>query len=235
MTATFPFERDRWHPLAAFSSFEDSLLAARRQDVELDHALRLGKEPWMKLRNEELYPVLYFARHLGAVAGASFKIGVEGTEIDVELRIGQQQSIRRLQVTTAGPLWAAGDNNWGRDHKLHMAKLNAHGSVHGTGPFRREKDGSISNREEAISTEERNPPYLAGLVQALPGKEQHRVPKCELLVYANTYCQIMSREDFLCLAHEALATVPLAGFDKVHIFDGPDGYIVSMLRIGAAH
>jgi hypothetical protein len=228
MIPIFPFKRDTWYPLAEFARFEDDLLSARRQDDELDHALRLGKEPWMKLRNEELYPVLYFARHLSATADASFKIGVEGADADVELRTGQQQP-RRLQITTAGPLWT-GENNWGRDHKLHMAKLNAEGSVSGTGPFRREKDGSISNREEAISTEERNPPYLAGLVQALRGKEQHRVPNCELLVHANTYCQLMSREDFLGLAREALAAVPLAGFDTVHIFDSPDGYIVSVSR-----
>jgi hypothetical protein len=107
-----------------------------------------------------------------------------------------------------------------------MAKLNAQGSVSGTGPFRREKDGSISNREDAISTEERNPAYLAGLMQSLRGKEQHRLPNCELLVYASTYCQIMSREDFLNLGREALTAVALAGFDKVHIFDSSDGFII---------
>jgi hypothetical protein len=224
MKLSFPFLRGPWYSFTEFTAFEDQLLVARREDKDLDLALGVGRERWMKLRNNELYPLFYFARHLGIEADASFKICADGAEADVELMHGT--CIRQLQVTTAGPLWPA-EENWGRDYVLHMEKLKVEGEVTGTGPFRREADGSISNRTEAISTAERNPPYLAGLVEALRGKQRHRLPDCELLVYAGTYCQMMSRESFLDLARAALATVPIEGFAKIHIFDSDEGFIIT--------
>ena len=224
MTLPFPFLRGPWYSFAEFVAFEDQLLAARRENKDLDLALGVGRVRWMKLRNNELYPLFHFAKHLGIEGDALFKICDDGAEADVELR--HRQSVRGLQVTTAGPLWPA-EKNWGRDHVLHMEKLKVEGSVTGTGPFRRETDGSISNRMEAISTAERDPPYQAGLVEALRGKQHHRILGCELLVYASGYCQIMSPDNFCDLARAALAAVPIEGFDKVHVFDGGEGFIVT--------
>src|SRR5215831_21361154 len=126
MALSFPFRRGVWHTFAAFSSFEDTLIIERRRDAALDLALGVGREPWMRLRNNELYPVFYFARHLGIEQDASFKLSAEGADIDVKL--GHRGEVRHLQVTTAGPLWPS-EKNWGRDYVLHMEKLKTEGSV----------------------------------------------------------------------------------------------------------
>ena len=65
-TIKLPFERQTWYPLKEIEIFEDALLLARRQDKQLDADLRLAQQPWMKLRNSELYPLHYFAEQTQA-------------------------------------------------------------------------------------------------------------------------------------------------------------------------
>lgn len=220
----FPFIRQSWYSLKALADFEVALLVARRQDQRLDADLRLASKPWMKLRNDELYPLRYFAEQTRLAEDTQFKICGEGADADFELKV-DGETTRRLQVTRAGPLWP--DNpNWGLGHKLHMEKLNREGKSTGWGPYRKESDGSISNREEPISTEERDRPYLDGLVKSLKGKQYHRIPDCDLIVHADTYHEAMNPQTFVCIANAALSNVALSNFSSVYILDYGEGYFV---------
>lgn len=224
MALRFPFVRGTWYSFQEFEVFEKLVLEERRRDQQFDVALGVFRERWMKVRSNELYPVLRFARHRGIEGISKFRLCDEGADADVDLMHGEK--LLRLQVTTAGPA-SFQDENWGLDHVLFMEKLKVEGEVTGTGPFRREKDGSISNCEDGFSTSERDARFLSGLIRALRGKEHHRVPNCELLVNAQTYCDHMDCEDFLRLAGDALASVPVLGFKNAHIFDNEPGYIIS--------
>jgi hypothetical protein len=181
MTVDFPFARGVWSRFQDFSEFEESLLAARRDDPNLDHDLRNNGRPWIKIRNEELYPAWYFIRNLGLSPSTEFRIGQPGAAADIEIRAADQPT-RRLQITTAGPLWRAETGDWGADHVLHMQQLNQLGQSSGWGPYQKEPDGSITNRNEAISSDERDPPYAASLRQALEKKQLNQHGDCELIV-----------------------------------------------------
>ena len=225
-TIRFPFERGRWFTFADFLAFEAKLLPKRRKNEALDFALTQDAEPWMKLRNSEIYPLLDFARHIGVDQTALFTVCDKGNDVDVQLKEGDE--IRRMQVTTAGPLWTNKDKDWGVDYKLQMEKLKSEGRIGGIGPFRRDKTtGTISNVEEAFTAEQVEPAFRAGLLAALGKKQHYRIPNCELLVRAEGYAMCLRPELFVRLARESLDHVPMTGFSKVHIFDAQESYIHS--------
>lgn len=223
-TIKFPFERGSWYTFKDLTVFEDILLVKRRQNKQLGDDLRLARQPWMKLRNDELYPLLYFAKQTHLADDAQFKICAEGADADFDLKVGE--TIRRLQVTRAGPIWTSDKPNWGSDHKLHMEKLNSEGQSSGLGPYYRESDGSISNRKEMPPTEKRIPFYLDGLVEALKRKQDHRIPDCDLIVHAVGYFETMDPQTFACIANAALIKVSLNNFHRVYILDYGEGYFV---------
>jgi hypothetical protein len=222
---TWPFSRGVWYTFADFSVFEEGLLAARRADPKLDADLRLNRLAWIKTRNEELYPTWYYRRHMGLPLSVEFRIGVEGADADIEIRC--EGLVRRLQVTTAGPLWDDGPRDWGQDHALHMEQLNQAGQSSGWGPYRKQADGSITNRDEAISTADRDPAYLAGVRQTLLGKRLNQHSDCELIVYAGKYDQVMNLETYREIVTSALREIPLSRFLAIHVLAAGEGYIVS--------
>jgi len=187
--------------------------------------LRVNRQPWIKLRNEELYPAWYFCRHAGLPPSTEFRISLEGADADIDIRTAEHS--RRLQITTAGPLWLDGATRWGEDHMLHMQQLNQTGQSSGWGPYLRQSDGSITNRDEAISSDKRDPAYLAGIRQALLGKRFNQQSDSELIVYASKYDQSMSVETFTEIANTALRDVPLHDFVEVHLLAATEGYLVS--------
>jgi hypothetical protein len=222
---TFPFIRGVWYTFGNFDEFEEHLLAARRADPRLDADLRLNRQPWIKLRNEELYPAWHFCQHVGFPLSAEFMIGPAGAAADIEVRTPDMA--RRLQITTAGPLWPDGASHWGEEHMLRMHQLNQIGQSSGWGPYRRQANGSIVNRDEAINSAERDPAYLAGIRQALLGKRFNQHTDCELIVYANAYNQAMNLKTFSEIANTALCEVMLDDFVAVHVLAAGEGYIVS--------
>ena len=223
-TFHFPFVRESWYSLKELSDFEHELSLARDQDIQLNVDLRLAQKPWMKLRNEELCPLRHFARHIHLTDKTQFKICPEGAEVDLELK--DEKSTRKLQVTLAGPIWTPENPNWGYSNKRSMEKLNREGATSGWWPFRKERDGSISNREEVISTEERDKPYFDGLVKTLQNKQNFRIPDCDLIINAVAYCEAMNQNTFVSLANKALSTIHLKNFRTVYILDYDDGYFV---------
>lgn len=78
-----------------------------------------------------------------------------------------------------------------------------------------------------ISTEERNPIYLAGLIKALKGKQNHRIPDCDLIVRAVNYCEAMNLQTFITLANAALNEISLPSFHNLYILDCANEYFVS--------
>jgi hypothetical protein len=128
---TFPFTRGVWYTFDDFAVFEQALLAARRLDPSLDADLRLNRQPWIKVRNEELYPAWYFCKHLDLSPSTEFQIGLDGADADIEIRTAGRK--RRLQITTAGPVWSDGMTHWGVNHMLHMQQLNQRGQSSGWG------------------------------------------------------------------------------------------------------
>jgi len=84
--------------------------------------------------------------------------------------------------------------------------------------------------EEMLSTEERNRVYLASLVEALKGKQHHRIPDCDLIVHAVAYNEAMDSQTFACIANKALSTDPLRKFRRVYILDDCAGYVVASIE-----
>lgn len=219
-----PFARGHWYTLKELTDFEHKLSLARDQDIQLNDDLRLAQKPWMKLRNEELCPLRHFARHIHLTDNTQFKICPEGAEADFELK--DEKSTCKLQVTLAGPIWTPENRDWGYSHKLNMEKLNREGATSGWGPFRKEPDGSISNRNVMISTEGRDKAYFDGLVRALQNKQKFCIPDCDLIIHAVAYCEAMNQNVFISLANKALSTIHLKNFRTVYILDYDDGYFV---------
>lgn len=80
--------------------------------------------------------------------------------------------------------------------------------------------------EEMLSAKEGDRIYLASLVEALKGKQHHRIPGCDLIVHAIAYNEAMDSQTFACIAYQALSTNPLGNFRRVYILDYGEGYIV---------
>lgn len=210
----FPFERGTWYPIRAFSDFEANVITpARKTNERLRRALEDNRGAWIKVRNEELWPMLHWARLLKMADAADFKLCSLGADADIEVQCGSD--LRRIQVTTAGPP-SASSPNWGESYRLLLKKLREGTTVHGTGPFKKEADGSISTRD--LSPGDFRQALLTGLVQALRRKDHHRTPDCDLLVYAVDY-SIVGDAEFERMARLALCEVPLIGFREVFVFD----------------
>lgn len=216
------FSRCLWIAFRAFRRYEDELRLQRATDRDLSAALGQKAERWMKVRSEEVYPVWYLTRHLKLSSDAEYRLTEPGAAADIELKA--DGVIRKLQITTAGPLWPAGAAHWGADHKLHMEQLSSVDESGGWGPYRRVADSQIVNRDEAICSDERDFAYLTGLVQTLQIKQKHQQSDCELIVYADAYDEAMSEEDFYRIALEAIRSVPIGGFSEVCILSATNGY-----------
>ena len=84
--------------------------------------------------------------------------------------------------------------------------------------------------EEMLSAEERNRVYLASLVEALKGKQHHRIPDCDLIVHAVAYNEAMDSQTFACIANQALSTSPFGNFRCVYILDDGEGYFIERIE-----
>lgn len=104
-----------------------------------------------------------------------------------------------------------------------LEKLETDGYLSGWGPYFKESDGSISNRNEAISREDKDAAHLTGLLRALEGKARHRNPDCELIVYAGGFNSVMIDGEFVELCQRALQAGPKLTFRRVYIVDSGDG------------
>jgi hypothetical protein len=225
---TFPFVRGERYALRKLKEFEAMVSRRRAECADLSNALRdVGSSWWVKLRNDELIPLEYLAEHQKVADDAVFCIMQEGSDIDIELT--DAGSLRRLQMTTAGPIWMRQDGrtrDWGYDERLKMQKLNDEGSITGWGPFEKEKSG-VRNREEPLSREEIRAAFAEGLARAFKMKSHFRTPMCELAVHLVGSRKLPERL-FCEIIDGAAERVVLDNFTEVHVFDGGGGHYACM-------
>jgi hypothetical protein len=180
----FPFERGRQYSLRSLKEFEAMLATARNRDEVVSKALRDAATCWwVKLRNDELIPLEYFAANRRLPDDATFILMSQGSDVDIA--IFDDSAVTRLQITTTGPVWSRRDGSkrdWGYDQHLMMRKLNTENSVGGFGPFEETGD-KIANEEDALETEKIVGAFAEGLTRAFEKKARLRTPDCELLVH----------------------------------------------------
>lgn len=232
----FPFERRKEYRLAEFKAFEEKLLRARRADGLLSKELRAPSASearrWIKLRLEELVPVLYYARYKRMPDDSKFVVMPEGSKIDV--RLTNSGKIDNFQITIADSKWDfSGPDSIkpsGHQQRLSMEILNRDGCG-GLGPIT--KNGqTISQDQRAVSTPELLDSHRTGLVDALRSKFQKNYwdDGIILLVYARAYRENLTLERFLTIAHEALGWATFTApndkgrFESICIIDGGEGY-----------
>lgn len=205
----FPFEREVYYSLDELKRFEQELLNERQENPELSDELRApvkGSPPWIKARNEELVPFLYYSNHSGLPNVAQFKMMPHGHPIDID--VSHAGGVESLQITTAYADWCFPDTNvrtrsGGHLHRVETEILNRDGTGR-WGPLI-ETDGKISQDQRAVSTEELEPVHFNGLVEALKRKfEKQCNYDCTLLVHAKKYYEAMTIERFERLTHAAL-------------------------------
>jgi hypothetical protein len=224
----FPFVRGKSYPLRDLKVFEEMLAKRRRRRKTLSNALREPAAcPWVKVRNNELIPLEYFAEHKGLGEEVTFCLMPEGSDVDIV--IGNDGITARLQVTTTGPVWSRQDGSkrdWGYDQHLMMRKLNATGAVGGFGPFE-EREGGIANREEALATEEIVVAFAEGLSKAFEKKARLRTLDCELVVHV-VGCEKFPEKMFQDIVMSTAAKVRLDNFTRVHVLGSESGYYVQV-------
>jgi hypothetical protein len=222
----FPFERERYYPIGDLRRFEAALLDARQRDPALSALWRCPSGPdaeLMRLRNDELVPLIVFAEHKELTDSDSFRISAKGDPIDVKVLASGK--ILNLQITVADLDWGDSDGGPGFQHHLSMEALNKYGVVFGHGPFRR-TGREITNPIEVYSSEDRLAACHRGLVRALNRKSHYDGSGCSLVVYARGYRIQTIDGEFREVVSSAIATCELPAFDHVYITEKGEGWFV---------
>jgi hypothetical protein len=233
---TFPFERAKEYPLAALKAFQSKLLKARQGNCTLSNELRApvtGSPRWIKLRNEELVPLLYYTRHRRISDAGTFVIMPEGSKSDV--RLTSLGATEYLQITVADPKWnfpePGGIRHPGHFRRASMDLLNLHGSS-GWGQISKSGDKLTQNRR-MVSTPELEEAHHNGLADALANKlvKSYEQGECVLLIYARAFGEGLSPDRFQKIARNVLddamsKVVNQAIFKHIVIVDGLDHSLI---------
>ena len=234
----FQFERGRGYSLGSVRAFEAELLAARQSDCALSEELRApGNDSprWIKLRNEELVPMIYYARHKGIADHANYIIMPEGCKVDIQLNASDY--VQNFQVTVADPQWGFPDagsiKHGGHERRLSMELLNRDGSDR-WGPIVKSKE-NLTRDGQMVSTPQAEEAHHAGLKEAMVNK--FRKNYCEgdvsLLVHARAYCDGLSIQQFREIARRAYQEAKSEAngnhtFVSVCVLDREDGYFIDL-------
>lgn len=214
-----------WHSLSALHDHEARLSAARRIDAGFNDEVRKDPLRAENLRQGELIPFLYFAKHLHLPGDTQFRMPRPDPGWDIEYASNVASS-EKLQITRAFVTWPGLPQKpgaAGRDHKLGLEKLTKKGHLSGYGPFER-VNGQIAHDENVRAWDEISEALLKGLKQALLGKSNHRLPDTTLLVHATGYCEKMSIHRFQSMAQDAIRSVGSLEFRSVVVLDYLSGY-----------
>jgi hypothetical protein len=220
----FPFERDQDYPIQELKEFEAALLRTRQSDLALSKRLRTPTDPewpWIKLRHEELIPLLYCVEHRKVAESALFRIMPEGNPVDLLVRAGGVDI--RLQVTIADPVWGSGRK--GSQHHLKVEWGNTGEIVNGFGPYKR-KDQTITGPDRMKSGEELDHAYGGGLRQALDRKAVKDGRDQTLVIYCREYSQVMDAKRFHRLTAHANACGKMTNFAHVWFVDSGESFFV---------
>jgi hypothetical protein len=220
----FPFERDQYYSVQRLQEFEAELLRMRLSDQVLGNRLRTPTDPawrWIKLRNEELIPMLYCVRHHKFSRDAFFRIMPEGDPVDLQVRDGDLEM--KLQVTVAYPVW--GSSKKGSQHHLKVEALNTGEIVSGYGPYKR-TGGIVTGADRMKSSEEVDRVYGDGLKQALERKSKKDGSDQILVIYCQFYTGGIDAARFRKLAERAIASCNMTNFAHVWLVDYGEGFFV---------
>jgi hypothetical protein len=229
----FPFESGKEYLLAELKAFEEKLLWARRANGLLSNELRAPEaRSWIKLRNEELIPVLHYARHQRMADDTTFMVMPDGCKID--LRLTHASKIENLQITIANPKWDFPEpesiKHSGHQQRLSMEILNRDGCG-GWGPITKAEEELIQE-SRAVSMPMLLDSHRAGLVDALSNKfrKDYGNDEITLLAYASTYSEGLTLEQFRTIVPDALGKATSEApnkkgwFRSICIFDHGEDY-----------
>ena len=232
-------EKGTSYSLAELKHYESQLSAKRKSDGELSNELRAagqGRPRWIKFRNEELVPLLYYVKHTHTPDDALFRVMPEHNDTDVELKVGG--ATEHLQICVAYPDWAAAGvtqpgQSAGKYHRLMTEILNRDGGV-GVGPIT-EKDGVFSQEPRVLSTSELLSAHTEGLQTALAKKlaKTYHAHPLSLLVHAVAYRESMSLETFHSVVRNAFVAAKAniereIHFNEIYVLDSDVGYFVRL-------
>jgi hypothetical protein len=234
----YPFERNREYTLRQLLEFEKQLSEARRGDPALDDELRAPSPEspaWInKPRNDELIPLLFYARHTKVPDDATFCVMTEGNPTDVQIVISGKTI--NLQITLADPsLVGEGGNNDnpGYQRRLSMEHLNQTGHSFGLGPFKRSGGRVIAPDDEMTSDAEFMQAYSKGLIRAFENKKNYDGRGLTLLVHARAYCEEIPLDRFDQIVRAAAKNNLPKRFDRVCVLGRDEGYFVDFRAPGA--
>jgi hypothetical protein len=236
----FPFERGKEYRLAELNDFEEEVLSARRANEPLSKEQRAPKllaseiKRLIKLRNDELIIVFYYARHKRMPDDTMFMLMPERCKIDV--RLTNSGKIENLQITIAYPEWVFPEPDSikpsGYQQRLSMEILNRDGCG-GWGPITMNAQ-TLSQDRRAVSTPELLDSHRAGLVDALRSKFLKDYGDNEIipLVNARAYHEGLALERFRTIAHDTLCEATLGApnekgrFQSIYIFGSGEDYFL---------
>ena len=209
----FPFERDKDYQIERLFEFEAELLRIRQSDPDQSDRLREPTDRewwWIKLRHEELLPLLCCVRHNKFSVRATFRIMPSGDPVDLRVCDGGQET--KLQVTLADPKW--GSSRRGSQHHLQVELQNEGEIVTGFGPFKR-VDGKVTGRDSTLDGAELDRAYGDGLKEALARKSKAGGCAQVLIVYCRAYDEAMSAGRFRSLTELARASCHSIKFAQI--------------------
>lgn len=226
--------------LAELKSSESELLAARSSDPELSNKTRApgkGSPRWAKFRNEELVPLLYFAKHTNASDETSIRVMPERNDIDIEFT--SSGVTKKLQITMAYPDWAAAgvipeSQSAGHYHRQQMELLNQDGES-GFGPIVKGEGNRLSQEQTSPTTPEILCAFREGMQQALAKKLAKSYQTCSLvlIVHAAESSEWLSLEQFISVIREAFSAAKAEAvgemhFSEIYVLDNEPGFFVKL-------
>jgi hypothetical protein len=217
----FPFERERWYPLAKLRAYCDEVSQRRRRDSKLSSALRLNGLQDSKVFNEELQPFRILADLRGFPDEAEFELAAPyQPAIDLRFRLEREVSI---QITVADLDWGVSSNP-GEVVRWQNEFLAQHSFAFGGGGTRK-KNGIVSSEPHTVSSEDRINACEKGLCSALSRKMSGSKKADWLLVYARGFAsqliddgdEIVERILFEFAQENRL-------YEEISVFDQTDPY-----------
>jgi hypothetical protein len=222
----FPFERNKEYQIERLLEFEAELLRVRQSDPVLSDRLREPTDSewwWIKLRHEELLPLLCCVRHEKFSHGATFRIMPSGDPVDLRIRDGGRET--KLQITVADPKW--GSSRRGSQHHLQVELQNTGEIVPGFGPFKH-VEGKVTGRDSTLSGEELDRTYGDGLKDALERKSKKDGCAQVLLVSCRAYGEAMNAVRFRNLIKLARVSSQSNNFIQTWFVDSAEGFFVEV-------
>jgi hypothetical protein len=216
--------------------FEEYLSDIRKEYPAVGNELRKisrGGPRWVKLRNEEILPIYYYFKHIGAPKNAQFRLLSENNRVDAEIEING--SLKTIQITLAIPDWPRaglsyrGDNA-GAYYSRRIRLLNQTGQA-GIGPIS-ENDELLSQDATAVNDDQVKTAYIPAITDAINIKNQKNflVKADNLIIYVIDFekwlgCHVF--EQIISEIKAFYAHLEPKNFKEIHLFGcNPESHLI---------